>query len=140
MAITEQQAHELPLDDLRNAINAEARAAAQAQEKPAELQQIEKNFADFVAATPDFQKSPENIQTLMNHIAWTRPPTVDDLTLAHAQAVYRKEYKAPEVQPEMSPEKMPLHQLREAAFGGPERDPAFAMDLNQLRKEAGLES
>ncbi len=116
MAITFQQAQEMPLEDLKNAINTEARAAAQAPEKPAELQQLEQSFADFMAATPDFQKSPENIDALMRHIAWTRVPTVDDLTQAHALAVYRKEYKTPEAaQEETDPWRMEMSELKQKA-------------------------
>lgn len=137
MAITFQQAQEMSLDDLKSAINAEARAA-RTPEKPVELQQLEKSFSDFVAATPDFQKSPENINVLMSRIAWTRVPTVDDLTQSHAMASYRNDYKAPQAQPETSPEKMPMEQLREAAFGAEKRSPEWSMPLADLKKEAGV--
>jgi hypothetical protein len=136
MAITEQQAWALPLADVAKAIEA-GEGIVRATDKPAEVAEIEKSYADFVAATPDFRQSPENIQTLMNRIAWTRVPTVDDLTQAHALAVYRKEY-APVVQAETDPEKMSLQQLHEAAFGGPERDPAWTMDLALLKKASGV--
>jgi hypothetical protein len=139
MAITEQQAWQMPLADVATAMKA-GDGIVPVTDKPAEVQELEKSFADFIAAAPDFQKSPENVETLMSHIAWTRVPTVDDLTQAHALASYRKEYKAPEVQPETDPYKVPMEQLRDAVFGAPQGDPAYSMDMNQLRKEAGLES
>lgn len=138
MAITEQQAREMPLGDLKSAVIS-GESLIHPSETPPEIQQLEKSFADFVAATPDFQKSPENIEALMSHIAWQRLPTVDDLTQAHAISVYRNEYKAPEVQPE-NPYEMPLEKLRDQAFGTSERDPAYSMDLPDLKKAAGLES
>ena len=137
MAITEEQAWAMPLADVAKAIKA-GDGIVQATDKPAEIQQLEKSFADFRAAAPDFQHSPENVNALMSHIAWARVPTVEDLTQAHALASYRNEYKAPEVQPETDPQKMSLEQLHEAAFGGSQRSPEWSMPLADLKKEAGI--
>lgn len=137
MAITEQQAWDMSIQELQQAVSAGEGIVA-ASEKAPELEQLEKSFADFRAAAPDFQYSPENVNALMNHIAWTRMPTVDDLTQAHALASYRNLYKAPEAKSETDPHKMSLEQLHEAAFGGEQRSSEWAMPLADLKKEAGI--
>lgn len=104
-------------------------------EKPQEEENVDKAFAEFQSRYPAFKSNPHNKATLFLHLdQW--PPTVENFRQAHAMATYEKRYN--DEQPQMvSPEQaftVDMPTLRDAAFGVPERDPAYSMDIAELKK------
>jgi hypothetical protein len=137
MAITAQQAHEMPLGELKRA--AGLGPVPPLPEKSQEEQNVDKAFSEFQTRYPAFKKNPHNTATLFLHLdQW--PPSVETFRQAHALATYEKRYNDEQAQT-VKPEEaysVDMQTLHEAAFGGPERDPAQSMDIAELKKAAGL--
>jgi hypothetical protein len=107
-----------------------------------QAQTVNVAWTDFAQACPDFVDSPQNAEVLVAYlpqevVSQQRPFSADDLRRAHAMALYDKKYSAaptatnppsvltPPVMPtagagstpgEIDAYKMPLHELRKAAF------------------------
>lgn len=110
-------------------------------EKSQEEQSVDSAFADFQARYPAFKKNPYNTAALFLHLdQW--PPTIENFRQAHAQATYEKRYNDEQAQIVSTEEahSVDMQTLRDAAFGAPQGDPAYSMEISELKKAAGLET
>lgn len=110
-------------------------------EQSQEEESVDKAFAEFQSRYPAFKANPHNKAALFLHLNnW--PATVQGFREAHARATYERLYNdaAPQIVNAEQAESVDLQTLRDAAFGVTDRDPAWDMEMSDLKKEAGLES
>ena len=131
MAITEQNPWAMSMPDLERAI---ADAG-----KPVEVQQLDRAWAEFQAANPNFKANPQNTAAVLDYIVNPFVATAQDFKQAFALATYDKRINNEPAT--VDPKKafaMPMEQLETEAFGPKEENP-WALDMNALKEKAGIE-
>lgn len=130
MAITEQNPWAVPMPELERMI---ADAG-----KPAEVQQLDKAWADFKAANPNFKQNPQNTAAVLDYIVNPFVATAHDFKQAFALATYDKRINnEPATVDAKKAFAMPMEQLEAEAFGPKEENP-WALDMEVLKEKAGL--